>query len=66
MPVSLRSNREELLMPKPVSKDVSKAFEKRLKNFTFTSIPPKLEEWTGSDIVNNVFDAEYNIRNVDR
>ena len=44
------------------TKDLCKAFDKRFKHFTFTSIPPKLEAWDGSGIVNQVFDEEYNIR----
>ena len=46
-----------------INKDLCKAFDKRFKHFTFTSIPPKLEAWEGSGIVNKVFDEEYNIKN---
>ena len=44
------------------SKDLCKAFDKRFKNFTFHSIPPKLDVWKGSGIANQVFDEEYNIK----
>ena len=44
------------------TKDLCKIFDKRFKNFTFTSIPPKLEAWDGSGIVNKVFNEEYNIK----
>uniref|UniRef100_A0A7M5UXJ5 Uncharacterized protein n=2 Tax=Clytia hemisphaerica TaxID=252671 RepID=A0A7M5UXJ5_9CNID len=44
------------------TKDMCKAFDKRFKNFTFTSLTPKLDTWEGSTIANDVFDEEYNIK----
>lgn len=60
MPADMRGRDESTSTAIP--KDLCKAFDRRLKHFTFTAISPRLDEWKGSQIVNAVFDDEYNIK----